>query len=691
MKGMVARLLGVSFVLAAFGVSLTAGPAAKPPAAGTPLITDWSGRHVVFSQPRTPEQAARLAKDIRYQQQQARQHTRPVVSNQVDQATLARFRRYGHHRRHRLHRDWSWDLGPGATVGADNAPAKYSFSSTVANCGLAANPDFVVYNTNLAGSATQGTIVALTNLYAGCSGPVPGSFWSYNTGGQVNTSPITSLDGSQVAFTQVSGGTASLVLLKWLKFDGQVNNPATDLTSVSASGYPTCTVPCMTSFSLGANDTNSSVYYDFGADTIYVGDDSGKLHQYTGVFLGTPAEVTTSPWPVPVSGAMLTSTVHDPATLNTFVGDKGGFLYRVDATGAVTKSAQLDFSSGGLTDPPMIDATIGSAYVFSSKDGAASTTAGVFQLSTTFVTGGTGPEATIGTASTGTTPVYDGAFDHNYISSANSTGNLYACGNPGGAPTLYQIPVNAGVLGTPLAGPIVSTTTTTPCSPATDVYNANVTGAGLPQEWVFLSVQAAGSPTACNSHSCAMSFKVTSWQPSFTYNIGQEVLDSNFNIEVAENSGFSSGLTAPSWGTAVYSQTNDNGVHWRNQGPVLSAPPNPLWAATTAYAGAAEIIDTNNNIEIAEPTGGTSGGTQPIWPLGEGVTTNDGTIVWYNLGANPVAGLQEPGGTSAIIIDNVSNLNGASQVYFTTLQNDGCFTSGGTGGCAVQASQQGLN
>ena len=212
-----------------------------------------------------------------------------------------------------------------------------------------------------------------------------------------------------------------------------------------------------------------------------------------------------------------------------------------------------------------------------------------------------------------------------------------------------------------------------------------------------MSVQGAGSPVACGGVSCVMSFKVTQWQPSFQYNVGQEVLDSNFNIEVAENSTFTSGTTAPNWGTTVFAQTNDNGVHWRNQGPVLSAPPNPFWAAVTTYNGAFEIIDSNNNIEIAEPAGGTTGATQPTWSTVEGGTTTDGTgptqITWYNLGANPAAGLSASGGASGIIIDNTTNLPGGSQVYYSTLQNapGGCFTSGGNGGCAVQASQQGLN
>ena len=84
----------------------------------------------------------------------------------------------------------------------------------------------------------------------------------------------------------------------------------------------------MTTFALNADSTNSSVYYDYGTDTAWVGDDSGKLHQFTGVFLGTPAEVSGGGWPATVSAKILTSAVHDDGSGNTFVGDSGGFVYQ---------------------------------------------------------------------------------------------------------------------------------------------------------------------------------------------------------------------------------------------------------------------------------------------------------------------------------------------------------------------------
>jgi hypothetical protein len=72
----------------------------------------------------------------------------------------------------------------------------------------------------------------------------------------------------------------------------------------------------------------------------------------------------------------------------------------------------------------------------------------------------------------------------------------------------------------------------------------------------------------------------------------------------------------------------------------------------------------------------------------------------------PSATLPEAGGTSGIVIDNAvssGTLGGASQIYFSPLGSQSCkgnsaystYSAGtagiGTGGCAIQASQSGLN
>jgi hypothetical protein len=63
------------------------------------------------------------------------------------------------------------------------------------------------------------------------------------------------------------------------------------------------------------------------------------------------------------------------------------------------------------------------------------------------------------------------------------------------------------------------------------------------------------------------------------------------------------------------------------------------------------------------------------------------------VGALATVAAPQSGGTSGIIVDNTvgsGTLVGASQVYFSTLGNQACGTSG-TGGCAIQASQSSLH
>ncbi len=84
-----------------------------------------------------------------------------------------------------MHTDWSMNMGNNATSGLGVFPAKFSFDVNSANCSSAPSPDFVVYNTSVAGSASQASIVAYDNLYSGCTGTVPSTYWGYNTGGTI--------------------------------------------------------------------------------------------------------------------------------------------------------------------------------------------------------------------------------------------------------------------------------------------------------------------------------------------------------------------------------------------------------------------------------------------------------------------------------------------------------------------------
>ena len=708
MNGTTARFLRLGVALSGLAVLgwVLTGQASEPAREGMPI--DWSHRHVIFSEPSTFEQVRQVTSDPRYWQQWYRNHAAralPTVSVMPGDAAAGDAAVGRLSTKASSTGAWSEDLGSGATVGAGNYPAKYVTSITTASC-----TDYVVFNTGLAGSATQASIVAYSNLYAtGCTAPVPKTYWAYNTGGTVVTSPVISRDGTQVAFVQTNGGLGILVLLKWAASTTETVGAPKTLTPVTNSAYRACAAPCMTQIFLvdgsgtQINDTTSSAFPDYSHDVLWVGGALGWLHKISGAFLGTPGEVTTGGFPVQVNtGNALSSPVYDSTSGNVFVGDYGGIFYRVSSTGAVTASGQVDHGTG-LVAGPVVDSTADKIYVFSSSDGSTTCAAGtapcsaVFEFVPTFGGGTTGTEAIAGTSVAfpgSPSAMYEGAFDSTYEASGNATGNFYVCGNTAGVPTLYQIPIAGGIMGTVITGPTLAGATTG-CSPVTDISNPNATG-GI-AEWIFASAQNSGSGNNCAGGGCVMNFNVQPWLPSHAYTIGQIVLDSNLNVQVCRAAGTSrtAVLGHPTWNAAIDGSTTDAGtLRWTNQGPHLAS--HPTWLPSHTYTVGQEILDSNGNVEWVHTAGTSRTVAQghPIWSLVLAGTTGDGSVSWRMVGALSTFSVAATGGTSGIIIDNnvgTGTLAGASQVYFSTLSNQTCVTSTGTGGCAVQASQSGLN
>ena len=445
---------------------------------------------------------------------------------------------------HAIHSDWSLNMGSNATAGLGVFPAKYSFDTTAASCASTPPPDFVVYNTSVAGSGTQPSIIAYDNLYSGCTPGTPATYWAYNTGGTISTSVVLSFDGSQVAFAQTSStGAASLVLLKWKANNGTAGAPVAPPAQSPASSYRGCIAPCSLTiaFNGGANDSASSVFVDYGSDSLYVGDDSGKLHKFTGVFAGaTPAEVTTGGWPVTLSTSPLAEPVYDSTSGKIFVGDylpsssrsncasattPCGFLYSVNATSAaVVKSARLDFTFG-INDAPLVDSNAQMIYTFVGADSHSSSStnpcgaphfsscAGVFQMPTGFAAGGSGTETTVGA---GFQFLMSGMADNIYFNSTNAaspTGHLYVVGNTGaGNNTLYQVSITNNVMSTTAtAGPALSSNFTHGFFAAGLQITENFTGT---KDYIFASVLTFGGPAGCGTASltngCVMGFDVTS-------------------------------------------------------------------------------------------------------------------------------------------------------------------------------------
>lgn len=170
---------------------------------------------------------------------------------------------------------------------------------------------------------------------------------------------------------QTQAGVATLVLLKWKASATQTAAAPMVLTSTAVGSYRGCSAPCMTTIPFQATvgldptpiDSDSAPYYDYtsGSDTLYVGDDAGYLHKFTGVFAGTPAEtVVTTPasWPVEVATAILSSPVFDSASGNVFVTTS----YRTTPTvsgGRLAAVCATSKCAGVLNGQPGVTTVIG--------------------------------------------------------------------------------------------------------------------------------------------------------------------------------------------------------------------------------------------------------------------------------------------------------------------------------------------
>ena len=658
-------------------------PAAQPH--GVPF--DWSHHHLIFSNPGTSEDAMRkgaydrwfhTVNDPRYQQDQVRRH-RHQEPNEGQ-------REWG--KRHEAESGGLWGESLGsinAAVGAGMYPAKYSFDSNTLNCASATEPDYVVYNTSVAGATGgQASVIAFDNIYTTTCTPstaVPTVYWSYNTGGTVSTSVTLSEDGYQAAFVQSVGTKATLVILKYKGGQGASATSAVLPDSVTAAGatYATCrtgTTSCELELQFAnvgtptpatPNDTNSPPFYDYNADTLWVGDNSGYLHKFTGVFKGTPGEITTGGWPIHVTtetgltSSILTGPVYDSTSGLIFVNDATGNLHSVNAanptgTGNIQISTQMECGVG-FKDPPIVDSTTEYVYDFIAygcdpqnnparnsyinRFPAGTALNGGYGTALNFANGGANNPNT-GVARTGT-------FDNTYYSGTGSTGNIYYCVDG----RVYKIPI-ALTAAAQFSTPVGAVGSAANCSGITEFYgtSATTTLSGI------LNAGATNTTVHVNSTS---GFTVGS-TTSFYIQVDSEIML----------------LSAVNTGPSTFTVTRGRLGTSANQTHNPNAPVNEIhdWLFLSVLAG------------------GNSTGCTGSCLYNYDVLSGGGT-------GNPVAGLPVVGGTSGISIDNTA-LNGGSQIYFT-YQGSANGTvkcpspSGGagltlsTGGCAVQATQLGLN
>jgi hypothetical protein len=540
--------------------------------------------------------------------------------------------------------------GAQSTVEPNTYPAKYGASLTSASC----SQDFVIYPTGMTGSSGAANIVAYNNLYSSCStnGPVPTEYWAYNTSGAVTTSPVLSWDGTKVAFIQSNGTTASLVLLTWAANSGTLTAPVSPAT-VTSSTYYDCTAPCTYSMTLSGSpdDTFSAPFYDYSTDTLYVGDDAGKLHKFTGVFEGAPAE-SGSPWPVSLGTNKLGSPVYDTVSGHVVVGDFGGYLYYSTADGNTHSPA-----TGGLTgkslgnaiaDAPLVDSTTESVFAFVASSGSYSETGYSAVYGNNMSLNAPYP-GVAGLAGEGGIAaafyLYSGAFDNVYFQSSTHTGSIYVVGNlgttTGGA--LYQVGVSNGSLNgsatAVVSGLTPNATGAYPWpSPVTEFCNNGASACALNPERTVTGTLKTSSP------------EVTLTAGTFT------------------SADVGSVITAP----AGITGTSDTIA------TVLSSSTANLTTAPTATEGSQTLtIDGENST--------TTGTDYIFFSVNRGnvggctTTAGNGCVLSYNVSSPGAVAISNSGlnvttptgngcwATGGLIIDNAGSTSGASQIYFLNL------------------------
>ena len=225
-------------------------------------------------------------------------------------------------------RDWSQSLG-GGSGGPISQPAKFVYDVTATpSC----TSDYVVTGINVAGaSGSQANIIGFNNLYVNsggtglCSGTNSNVIFSYYVGtGTVPSSTVVSLDGKKVAFIENISNTSSKLHILTIGTTGTNGASATaPVTPCTVNGTQNCTTNNAVDTQVTLTAASSTApFVDYDDDVCYITTNipngASVVHKITGVFQGTPTEVTAAGtgWP-----ATITSMVSTTPSISTPVFD----------------------------------------------------------------------------------------------------------------------------------------------------------------------------------------------------------------------------------------------------------------------------------------------------------------------------------------------------------------------------------
>ncbi len=684
------------------------------------LATDWSHRHLVFSPPKSLMDQFRFSWDARYVQQWVRRNAERREEDEDRDEW-----RWHHAEENPLRGDWSVYLGNVGTLGAGKFPAKFSFNVTTANCATAAQPDFVVWNTSLAGSGTAvaafdtgtfsatagiGSTITITNgaqtltmtaagvnAHVGGAGTGTGTFNQGASAANSATNLATAINiannGSFVGVSATSAGTTVTITATTAGTAGNsitaAAQAASNLTwTIShlvdgASGvasivaydnlYSSCTgtVPSpYWAFNTGGTVTTSvSLSFD-GKQLVFVQSQAGV------------ANLVILKWAVS-GNANAPTTLTTQASAAAYRACTAPCMYTIAFNGGRNDSNSApfyDFSSDTLyvgDDPVTRGTTNATLHKFT----------GIFNGNPAEVTTGGWP-ATLG-VEIATSPVFDGVTGQVYVADSNTVGT------PTGG-FLYKVDATAGtvVTSTRLARGVGFTD-----GPVLDLTNGTL----------YLYTPDGGTLGCPNA---ATSNNVLQMAANFTAGAGAVT-----SAQISPTGTCSSTLS-------MYDGDFDNAYFSGGAGHLYVCGDiggNPtLYQISVSAAGALGAVTTGPNIASAATTcsavtefrnPNAAGGakdwiflsTQASAVTGAPINcpAASGCLMSFDVtsgaaisaGTTTAARITVAGGASGLVIDNSSSSGGASQVYFTPLATGNCTTATnpGIGGCAIQASQSALN
>ena len=603
------------------------------------------------------------------------------------------------------------------------------------------------YPGNGATTPGQPTIIAFDQLYQGsCDGSwnmfgatkAPNVKWAYTTGNGyiTETSPVLSYydSGQQVAFLQRNGVTLQLVLLKWVNGNGTAATPV-PLSSSTAADYQAArggaaaamhVITLNGTSNTGNTPTFSAPFVDYAGDILWVGDGNGRLHKFTGVFRGLPAEVVGDGFPSTVAAGMkLSPPVYDNGSVyigsQSGAGTLGGRLHRIDASNGANRfnSVKLAISnSSGLRDSPIVTgfpAPTGSIYAFLFNDGTAGDvntcdSAGANQNSCRVIarfplgfadSAAPAERAYVGRGNNINSTLYSGAFSEGYYT--NGTGFMYIVGGQAVdtfIPRLWRVPLTNGELGTSQIGPVLAEKTCDTfvnCGALDNAGNAPNPNTALwnwspvtvakrgDDEYIYFSMPSHGGQTGC-AGACVYLFNTNdlrngtseAWQLS----ISNPWWEGDDGIATNENDGT---ITVNGVTLTANSDFSTSGNRAADRAEVIAAI-NRLTTFSAGEVGACEsggcfiritsgtLSDLASNVVTTNSLGNTT--------LTNPVNGSAGSPVTWGASVNANTGLKAAGGTGGIVVDNNSGTTGASQIYFTQQA---------AGGNAIQASQSALD